>query len=86
MRADFEVYTLTCNTIRRELKSKIKGYIKVEVKDDTLHICIDIDGFIFNYDIEDYLMTIVAEKLTTDDIVNNIERTMMKAVMCKYFY
>ena len=47
---------------------------------------IDNDGFIFNYDIEDYLMTIVAEKLTTDDIVNNVEKTMMKAVMSKYFY
>lgn len=84
MKPEYEIYELTCNTIREHLKENIKGYVRVGVDDDTLIVFIQHDEFKFNYTQDNYLDTILKVK-TSIEIAEDIISVMHKAVMNKYF-
>ena len=84
MKPEFEIYELTCNTIRTKLKTIVKGYVRVGVDNDILKIHIDNNGFEFNYVVDDYLDYVLING--TDGILEGIKVNYTKAIRNKYFY
>lgn len=83
----FDMYDCLCTNLRPKLRSRIKGYIKVEANSwyDRLYINIDNDGFKFKFVIDDLVDKLLAG-LSSDDILKMVQKQYTKEIMAKYFY
>lgn len=71
---EWEIYELSCNTLRQKLYERIKGKVVVGVDDrsDILHIDVEFkDGFTYHYEKTNYLEYILALN-GADEIVNEV--------------
>lgn len=82
----FEIYKLSCNNLREQLKSKVKAYVKVWVDvNDVLIVSFEKDGNTFIASFDDFLYSMITGYLTVDDYVGQVLTKYKNWVVNRYF-